>query len=74
MKNSDGGNVPEDSGWTADTLRLHLVALIDRDKEAHREAVRIALEAVKDRQNLMITLCFLGAALVSLAVNLFARH
>jgi hypothetical protein len=60
--------------WTPENLRLHLTALIDRDNQAHREAVRIALEAVKDRQNLMITLCFLGAALVSLAVNLFARH
>ena len=60
--------------WTPENLRMHLTALIDRDNRAHREAVRIALEAVKDRQNLMITLCFLGAALVSLAVNLFARH
>jgi len=65
--------MPTDPGWTPETLRLHIEALIDRDKEAAREAVQIALQAVKDRQNLMITLCFLGAALVSLAINLFAR-
>ena len=74
MKNTYEVTMPENTGWNFETLRLHLTALLDRDKEASREAVQIALQAVKDRQNLMITLCFLGAALVSLAVNLFARH
>jgi hypothetical protein len=45
-------DTPQDEpGWTAETLRIHLTALMDRDKEAAREAVRIALEAVKDRQD-----------------------
>jgi hypothetical protein len=62
-------NNQEKASWTSETLRLHLTALMDRDKEAAREAVRIALEAVKDRQDGISKQSTMNALLVSVVIS-----
>jgi len=61
--------MPENPGWNAETLRLHLTSLMDRDKEAAREAVRIALEAVKDRQDSIGRQSTMNALVVSIVIS-----
>jgi hypothetical protein len=38
------------SGWTYETLRIHLMAVMDERKEASKDAVKTALEAVRTDQ------------------------
>ena len=56
------------SGWTFETLRVHLLAVMDERKEASQAAVKTALEAVRTDQARSVALSVAFASVISAIV------
>lgn len=56
------------SGWTYETLRIHLMAVMDERKEASKDAVKTALEAVRTDQARSVALSVACASVISAIV------
>jgi hypothetical protein len=61
-------------GWTLETLRIYLEAIMDERDKAAREAVKIALEAVRAEQTHRSTLAVLIAGIVAALIQLVMGH
>ena len=58
------------AGWTFETLRIHLLSIMNEREKAHDKAITAALAAVKDDKANILALSLAGSTLVAAAVAL----
>jgi len=55
-------------GWTFNTLKIHLLAIMDEREKAHEKALNAALTAVKDGKANVLALSLAGSAVIATVV------
>jgi hypothetical protein len=67
-----------EAGWTFETLRIHLLSIMNEREKAHDKAIEAALAAVKDGKANILALALAGstvvAALVALLTFFATKH
>lgn len=57
-------------GWTFETLRIHLLSIMNEREKAHDKAISAALAAVKDGRSNTLTLSIAGSAVIGVIIAL----
>ena len=60
------------AGWTFETLRIHLLSIMNEREKAHDKAISVALTAVKDSRSTVLALSLAVSTVVATIVALAA--
>jgi hypothetical protein len=58
------------AGWTFETLRIHLLSIMNEREKAHDKAIAAALVAVKDGRANTFTLSIAGSTVIGAIIAL----